>query len=349
MSPEGKWPWSVLGLDKMPEDAKDIRRAYARALKQIDQASDIEGFSKLRAAYENAVALRENRTLRNDQARARKTEAKVEQQAKSEASEPAVATPAPNAGPNAGPAPKPAPMPSFEPPAPPQPAPEELAARARAQEASKLVDFLGTENVVLSGGARINQVLDNPLSRDPDHADAIRFAIVQVIRSRFRQSSEESVLSPQIDRETMLRLNEAYGWLSDFGAFRRDFWNNPNLLDAMATRAYGSIRAPTPPPLPPKPPKTKLGRAWFWAKTHATLLTLGYIGIILAVSAVVDNGPIGRAVSNLLVWMIVLPIALVILSSFYVILKGTFILIYGLLREVWRRGQRLRTKLGPKR
>ncbi|WP_022705514.1 hypothetical protein [Pseudorhodobacter ferrugineus] len=330
MSPEGKWPWSVLGLDAMPSDAKDIRRAYARALKQIDQATDIEGFSKLRATYENAIALREGRTARNDHTRARKAEAKVVQKA-ADAQETESAAIQP-----------PSPLPSFEPPAPPQPTPEELAATARAQELETLLTFLATDTIVMSGGARINQALDNPLSRDPDHADAIPFAIVQVIRSRFRQSSEEAVLSPQIDRDTMLRLNDTYGWLSDFGAFRRDFWNNTNLLDAMATRAYGSIRVATPPPLPPK---TKAGRAWLWAKTHATLLTVCYIGVIVAASAVADDGPAGSLVFNVLIWVIVLPIALAVPATIFIVLNGAF----NLLRGVWGRSLWLRSRFGPKK
>lgn len=328
MSPEGKWPWSVLGLDAMPAEAKDIRRAYARALKQIDQATDITGFSNLRAAYENALALREGRTIRNDHTRARKAEAAQDT--------PAVATATSEATERPAPTPTPTPPPTAE----------ELAATARAQELDTLLTFLATENVVMSGGARINQALDNPLSRHPDHADAIRFAIVQVIRSRFRQTHDESVLSPQIDKATMLRLNDAYGWLTDFGAFRRDFWNNTNLLDAMATRAYGSIRVATP---PPAPPKTRGGRAWLWAKTHATLLTVCYIGFIVAASTVANNGPVGVAIFNLLMWMILLPIVLALFMVAYMVLNGAYVMLRGVWRTLMDRSQVLRARFGAKK
>jgi hypothetical protein len=53
MSPsQAPWPWSVLALDGPPEDPRDIRRAYARKLKAIDANTDVEGFEKLREAYE---------------------------------------------------------------------------------------------------------------------------------------------------------------------------------------------------------------------------------------------------------------------------------------------------------
>lgn len=53
------WPWSELGMKSQPEDPRDIRRAYARRLKEIDQATDIAGFETLRRAYEHALRMAE--------------------------------------------------------------------------------------------------------------------------------------------------------------------------------------------------------------------------------------------------------------------------------------------------
>jgi len=185
-------------------------------------------------------------------------------------------------------------------------------------------------------------VLDNPLSQDPAYANAIRHGIAEVIRTRFSQSEGVGLLSAQIDKETLLRLDNAYGWLSDFGAFRRDLWNNYNLLDAMATRAYGSIRAPKP---PPARPKTRAGRAWLWAKDHATLLTVCYIGFILAASAVAGDGPVGIAVYNLLMWMILVPIILAMSAVPFIVCRGIFFFVRGLWRTLRNATRTLRLRL----
>ena len=58
MLPEPGWPWDVLGLPGLPREEAEIRRAYARALKKIDQARDIEGFTALREAFEMALNIR---------------------------------------------------------------------------------------------------------------------------------------------------------------------------------------------------------------------------------------------------------------------------------------------------
>jgi hypothetical protein len=52
----GDWPWSLLGLEPTA-NIRDIRVAYARALKKIDQQSDVSGFQALREARDEAAAL----------------------------------------------------------------------------------------------------------------------------------------------------------------------------------------------------------------------------------------------------------------------------------------------------
>ncbi|WP_123194767.1 hypothetical protein [Pannonibacter phragmitetus] len=63
MYSEGKagWPFGALGLDEPSSDAKVIKRAYARQLKQVDQASEADAFQALRQAYETALRQAETR------------------------------------------------------------------------------------------------------------------------------------------------------------------------------------------------------------------------------------------------------------------------------------------------
>lgn len=49
-----RWPWAVLGIDRT-SDVAEVRRAYARLLKQCSPEDDPEGFQSLRAAYESAL------------------------------------------------------------------------------------------------------------------------------------------------------------------------------------------------------------------------------------------------------------------------------------------------------
>ena len=53
-------PWTVLGL-KGPADRSEVRRAYARRLKQVSPEDDPKGFEQLRVAYEAALAVAQTR------------------------------------------------------------------------------------------------------------------------------------------------------------------------------------------------------------------------------------------------------------------------------------------------
>lgn len=60
---------SVLGLPETA-DERAVRKAYARLLKQIDQANDLDGFQHLRQAYELALAYARARSEEHSQAAA---------------------------------------------------------------------------------------------------------------------------------------------------------------------------------------------------------------------------------------------------------------------------------------
>ncbi len=51
------WPWDELELDGETTDKREIKKAYARKLKNIDQVNDVETFTKLREAYDYALSV----------------------------------------------------------------------------------------------------------------------------------------------------------------------------------------------------------------------------------------------------------------------------------------------------
>ena len=216
MSPDAGWPWSVLGLPAIPPETSDIRRAYAKALKQIDQSKDIEGFANLRAAYVRGLAIREGRTAQNSAKRARKAQAAAQN------------------------------MPTIdldiEPPAPLPPTAEQIAAQAKDAALGDLLTHLATPHLVANVGQRIIDTLANPLSHDPDCAPRIRLAIASLLRgSIVSDEYNEPALAPEISAETLLALDTRFGWLNDYAAFRRDFWNDSGMQHIMVTRAYDKI------------------------------------------------------------------------------------------------------------
>ncbi len=62
MSNRPEWPFDVLGLDASGANKSQVRKAYARLVKKIDQGANPEGFQNLRQAYEAALLRVESST-----------------------------------------------------------------------------------------------------------------------------------------------------------------------------------------------------------------------------------------------------------------------------------------------
>ncbi len=56
MSDTDCYPWDVLKVDTLPEDTREVKRAYARRLKQIDR-SNVDEFQQLQEAYQYALQI----------------------------------------------------------------------------------------------------------------------------------------------------------------------------------------------------------------------------------------------------------------------------------------------------
>lgn len=210
MSADPLWPWSVLGLERMPPAAADVRRAYARALKKIDQSKDIEGFATLRAAYEAALSQREGADGRNAARRASRAAARPAEPQEQEAA----------------------------PPPPLQPDAATLAAVAEEAEFAALL-HTGFDAVKdAPDDARMLAILDSRFMDDPARKQRIERAFAPVIAGSFvRTDDEDWGLSDAFSPRLVQRLDESFGWLSDYAAFTRAFGRNDTLLHVLLLRA----------------------------------------------------------------------------------------------------------------
>ena len=224
MSPDPSWPWAVLGLPAMPKETTDIRRAYAKALKQIDQTTDIAGFANLRFAYEQALIIRERRNAQNTAKRARKAVVVEKDLPRTDD--------------------------SFHPPEAIDPvlSAAQIAANKKNTDLTDLLIFIVTAKTSADLGKRIADTLANPLSTDPDCAPQIRAALASLLRNAIVSDEyNEPALPAEWTADTLFALDGRYGWLNDYTAFRQDFWGNTDLQDLMATRAYKKISSHRPP------------------------------------------------------------------------------------------------------
>lgn len=220
MSPEGaQWPWAVLGLERMPQEISDIRRAYARALKAIDQTTDIEGFTELRRAYEYAMAAREQRTVDGARRSGRKFEALVP---KPTTRPPETFNPTPGT-------------------AAPIPEPEEPARQRNDADKDIWLRRIVGQSLVEGKNATVARLFDTPLPSGLDTAEPIQFALAEMVRQWLQEEEDGVDTKDPLSRATLRLLDRHYGWLSDYKAFERVFGRDGNLLNMAFTRAHGPI------------------------------------------------------------------------------------------------------------
>jgi hypothetical protein len=199
------WPWDVLGLEAPAEDTSTVRRAYAKALKQIDQSNDIEGFAKLRQAYE--AALQQATWAAKRQAEAEAVRSPVAETVA--VPETIVPTPAPAA--------------ERRSPKPPDPV-------------KALIKDLQTENLIRPVVRRILDGLQSPDSADPRY----RRAVAAILRDHIRENPKTGMnsLDPTISPELLRACDQRFGWISDRRAYAKDFGTSLEMILLMSGRAY---------------------------------------------------------------------------------------------------------------
>jgi hypothetical protein len=217
MSREARWPWSVLDLPGKSAEA-DIRRAYARKLKTIDQTAEADKFQALRQAYDVALRMASAKPIARQ--KTVRTGALPEVDAR----------PAPLA--------VEAPLVIRLDAAPPadQDGPQgETRIRFQA-----LLAALNGPDENDDAGRRIRQALQDPLTSDPSCAPAIELAIRDLVRRSIADHPPPD-WPRSIDRDTLRALDDRFHWLSDFRMFRARFGYDEDLKGRLLDRAFGRV------------------------------------------------------------------------------------------------------------
>lgn len=259
MSAELRWPYSVLGVDG-GADRGAVRKAYARQLKQIDQAQDPEGFQALRKAYEAALA-------RLDRA---KPAAPPKPQLAS-----APPMPAPEPASDIATIPRP---PKTE--SPPQHAPVMAPSDADVLLA-RVTTFKDGEADI----TRLSKILDAPALSDPLLADAVEREIYQFLQTSISHNSNGqpcfnlrmshgAIHRPPASGpmpNLLKKLDHTFGWQSDQVRMRARFGGYDRFLLAAMAYEPGGVKHST---------KTvQKRRSWIWTALWIFLVIKAFVGL----------------------------------------------------------------------
>ncbi|MBL8560794.1 MAG: hypothetical protein JNN06_00810 [Gemmobacter sp.] len=204
MSPEQDWPWSALGLDG-PVDGKTLRRAYARRLKGINQATETESFMALRAAYEMAQ--------------------------RHVADVPPPAASSEQDAPGADVPPQPLPLPLQAAPPLPESAPTALGFAA-------LANRLAPDHFAQNPAEVLEELLHSPLLLNPKVKPVLQVLARDAVRHVTLCPADGGMprLPASFPAQAILGLDTQFGWLSDQYAYEAAFGPDMSALMAMTER-----------------------------------------------------------------------------------------------------------------
>lgn len=215
------WPYSVLGLVRIPDDKKTIKQAYAKQLKQIDQIEEPDKFQELRSAYESCLVNFEYDTI-------------VKPLLGDEVFEdhlPLTARPQ-SLVTNQAPASVPQPVSKV-----PETAPSQTIAIGEQKTDWVLVNALCNE-VWVEGDEiteiRIKRILNNRIFDDPDAMQSLERTIYDYLVSKILYDSKgmPSFDGEQISATLLTSLDTKFSWLSDYISLKQRFGNIDDFIVA---------------------------------------------------------------------------------------------------------------------
>ncbi len=263
MSPK-HWPWDVLELEEGARSRSDVRKAYARKLKLIDQDTEPEKFQQLRQAYE---AARDPNSFVHF-ARVMPPE------------------PVPKPVPKPKPEPEPAPKPEPTPTAPPPISDDD---RALLEDALPDRDEIETlcKKMELKVTARDFDLkawvplLTSPVLDAPTAKSAFEFRLIAALHGAGWRKNGGHFFPPDA---WVLLVEDRFGWVEDGLRFFRQFPNYTEMHRRFAARVGTSTAdQPLKPGMAPKP-KTRVElpyfmRPWVIFVTYTVLYLIYKIAI----------------------------------------------------------------------
>jgi hypothetical protein len=221
------WPWSVLDLPGKSAEG-DVRRAYARKLKTIDQANDIEGFTALRMAYDFALRISKSAKPAVQFPDPAQIEASPSPQVESALAMPAATLPS-----EPVPAAEPTILAAVEPVPPPDPPAPREPTKWERFEALKATAKHGTPWA--SAHHTVMTLLNDPLAQDDEIGPMIRRLIRDFIVEGISKNGGE--WPDSLGRSDVIALDRAYRWLSDYRSAKTDFRGRDDILHMMVEAA----------------------------------------------------------------------------------------------------------------
>jgi len=237
------WPYDVLGLTAPATDKRAVKRAYAKRLKQINQATDPQAFQDLRQAYEAALSEVE---YDNPPARPalRETSAHFDETQTTAA---------------------------------PTDTSEETGDWARVQE---LCNQIPNTSITEKNIDRLRRIFNDPVFQDIQAAHMLEQAVFNHVASKLQFVERHAEFAPQISHDILHLIDELFGWYSDSVAFQKRFSVSPEFMAAIASQ-LGPTGEFEPPPHRFWDWFGKvtvfLGRPWVWVGWAVAIMVLANV------------------------------------------------------------------------